>query len=841
MCHSLFLCLLHDACSSFESQVLLQVQPPAAKQSAKLAVHGLAVKPQAASLPTKAQQHAKPSATQPVTQPPTKSPKATTHERSKSTTQPSQSVPQDKQPVAALSKRSDGAKRATKPVKSPAKAAGMSVGSVSKPADIVKNPAEVITKLVDPAQGTVEPVKMSAEQVLRVSPAAQRKALAQKAQPQQGQTASLAQAASAPKVSPAAVKVPQHQGKSSKTAAVTGSKLPVDTSRRDTVAIDDAKVRQRQPSEGASDSDMGGVAFQSGYHMSDSPVLVTSTDEEEEVLAGQVGQSSRQSISAKPSPGTVVTAVAPSRGAVNSCNPSLQSALPASSNSVPGTQARAVENHEVVAKPTATSDTIAPVARRTPPVKPAAVVGITQSPAFEQATATGATRSVAAKQVHPTPTSTTTTAIPSIKPPQVSENSLSKQDRPQTSNKVAAGQKRSAASAGLQSPQTVSAQPSPQSSPDAASQGRRKARKAIHYPAAGDTMNPASTLATAPAVVSGGPSKPVTAQSVAVRHAAGDVSQTTSQREQTSSQQGKPAGPSAAQPTASTGAKGDSAPVTVTKALAQTQQASAAGQAAHKSEQRAAKVPVQVSTSGVAAATQSVELPTASRSAGLTRSPPLDTLQRKAATQSHKSAGQQHSGVKDHVPSAHHRATESASLSNSKRANGSELPSGQGKAAQITAKLPDVTEEPASPQARAAAFAVPAPVAPPSKAAAASKPPSSSKPAMPSSKSLAAATPPVRRMQQATAALPARPSAEAPPPLPSSDSGESMDIDEDEDRQTPPLPDDGANTEMLQLATIDSGNSQDRVAVSAGVSQLMSDRLLRIQVCLCIIASMSVV
>ena len=236
----------------------------------------------------------------------------------------------------------------------------------------------------------------------------------------------------------------KHRVGTNSKSAVKASDVPV----RQEDATNPDSARARQPSEGASDSDAGGVAVQSGYHMSDSPLLQSTTSEGEEDVSAQP---------AKPTSVPERVAFMPAA-----------STAPKSPSLVPVGKAQVTRSLAQLPGQPSTTSTLAGQSGRQP------VTGQALASMHIAAAAGGAgitTPALASTSQH---ASTSGLSHPR-------DTGRGSSERPKPADKASAGQKRSAPAV---SPiKSINRQ----LVADESSQGRHKAHKAINYNAADAT------------------------------------------------------------------------------------------------------------------------------------------------------------------------------------------------------------------------------------------------------------------------------------------------------------------------------------------------------------------
>ena len=807
-------------------------------------------------MPPKAQQRADPASASGAAQPSGKSPSKVSLKAGHKGAQPSQSVSKDTQPVPAKSKVLDSGKTTAASARVATEATQKSVAPAKASRAEVKIAAEPFNK-------SAETSKKPAE-ITNVSFDAQRTAPRQR---KQIQTAAMPQRVHpSQSVPPDTKKVPS-QGKPIKASAgdASGTKAP----KVDDAVIDEPRARQRQPSEGASDSDFGGVAFQSGYHMSDSPILMSTTDEEEEQLPAEPTRVQREHSAVVSAPVAATNANSVSKDIVSGATlfQQPQSVLPAGHKS--DTLTSAAKKRSATGKSATPASSDAPVAGPSvPPTARGGFVEPAQGPAAKQVPlVSDATRPSAQQQAlkhHLSATAAQTDVTMSLPaagqqaPAQDrepvkqhaphAEAAVFRQDHSQPSGTAPAGQKRSTPLGGVAlSPKASDKSSGQQTSQDAAGGGHQQAHKAVHYPVADVATLTAS--AGAKSLMPGVKDHPrvVPAQAVPAKHATGAATgmQALSQGVTKPGERVVAAAASAHNPPAKVDHQAvatSSSAATVKTAPAQTQQGSRAVPVVHTLPLAvsALPLPAQARAPGLAAAIRAGRKLVEPKPSGMGSMLPAGHQHQvgKLATETLHSAAsaQQAGGVQSfkgpvEQPAASRRSDVSASSAADRQASIPSQQQRQGKAARTTPEMFSAAAEPSSPKARpvAAATALPhsklVPAATQSSSAAQAQP-------LVSSVATAAST---RHMEEAmlqaaqliTDGPGALLSAEANPPLPSSDSGESMDIDEEDGKLAPPLPTDEASLDMLQLATIDSG--QDQLAVSAGIPLRDQDRLSEIE------------
>lgn len=725
---------------------------------------------------------------------------------------------------------------------------------------------EATQKSVAPAKASRAEVKIAAEPVNKSGETSKKPAEttnvsfdAQRTAPHQRkqiQTAAMPQRVHPSQLAPLDTRKAPSQVKAIKASVgdVSGTKAP----KVDDAVIDEPRARQRQPSEGASDSDFGGVAFQSGYHMSDSPILMSTTDEEEEQLPAEPTRVQREHSAVVSAPVVSAPGATNAKSALKDTVSGTapfqqpQSVLPTGLKS--DTLTSTAKKRSATGKSATPASSDAPVAGPSvPPTAQSGSVESAQGPAAKQVPLiSDATRPSAKQQglkhhlsatVAQADATMSWPAAGQQAPAQGrevvqqraphAEAAVSRQDQSQPSGITPAGQKRSTPLGRVaQSPKASDKSSGQQTSRDAAVQGHQQAHKAVHYPVADVTTLTAS--AGAKSFMPGSKDHPrvISAQAVPAKHATGAAveMQAPSQGVTKPEERVVAAAATAHKPPATVNnqAVASSSAATVKTAPAQTQQASIAAPIVHKPALAAPALPLpaqQARAPGVAAAIRAgrkiVEPKPLGRGSTLLADHQHQVGKLATETQHNAASGHNVTGRRPDV-TASGAADRQASIPSQQQR--------QGKAACTTPEMFSAAAEPSSPKARPVAAATP----PHSKLVPAVTQSSSATQAQPLMSSVATAAS-TRHMEEAmlqTAQLitdgpGALLSAEANPPLPSSDSGESMDIDEEDGKLAPPLPTDEASLDMLQLATIDSG--QDQLAVSTGIPLRDQDRLSEIE------------
>lgn len=597
----------------------------------------------------------------------------------------------------------------------------------------------------------------------------------------------------------------QAQTTSSKAASAAVPAPSMKESQVDDALTDDTKFRQRQPSEGASDSDPGGVAFQSGYHMSDSPVLLTTTDEEEEPLAESALETFVEhppdQVAEQPASAAAVTNKVPSTNVMGKAHDSAISQSAASARL--SQHASAIIQQAPAQTPAAQPSTAAPITLPisshvtegvpvSPPAKSSGAeqtINAMDSPAAKQtASKTASLTSARKAKASSSRPATPAQAKPPDKGAKAPQNQVSEVVSLDTTHTQASGKASGQLppSGNLQQPSEASkTQPSQNIPADAA------VRSSTQLPvkSSADAAAVIPGLADDKAAKPGLHSQPVTVMPLA----------------------GQPAGPMSptVQPDATKSEKlksvtklpGESKPhdavFAVRTAPVKSQSLNPAGPSASKFASMVTSLPKK-SSAAVTAAADTDKMPAASTSA----LKPVQTVARQQPAP-HLPKG------KEIVQQGFTFAQRPESVQQPYRLPSSSIQQGQ-PGVGTTSKGFHVPAEPSSPKAQPFPHATTSPLAAlhmlsPVKGA------------------------PLPRAS-VTTEVTANSVAEDNPPLPSSDSGESMEIDDEDDRPVPPLPNGEAKPEQLQLATIASSGSMDEVALSAGYSQDKLERLSQIEV-----------